>query len=160
MKLKACAAILLAATSGMAMAENEGSGCGLGQMVWEGQSGFVAHTSAGTTNGLLANQLFGITSNTLGCDNTKTVELDRERQIYAAANLDKLTADAARGEGESMTVLASLMNVDAADSAAFAAFTQQQFDTVFAAGSDSVAVLAALDVALKQHATLARYARA
>ena len=63
---KFVAIAMLAGFSSMAMADQD-VGCGLGSMLWAGQSGVVPKILAATTNGTSGNQTFGITTGTLGC---------------------------------------------------------------------------------------------
>ncbi|MFN4189127.1 MAG: DUF3015 family protein, partial [Acinetobacter johnsonii] len=60
---KMALAAVLAVGSTAAFADKD-VGCGIGSQIWAGQSGKVAKILAGTTNGLFANQLFGITFGT------------------------------------------------------------------------------------------------
>jgi len=52
-------------------------GCGVGSMVWDGQSGVAPQILAITTNGTMLNQMFGISSGTLGCSPDGVVSLPR-----------------------------------------------------------------------------------
>lgn len=69
---KIALAAVLAIGSTAAFADRD-TGCGIGTQVWAGQSGKLPKLLAATTNGILANQLFGITFGTLGCSGTGTV---------------------------------------------------------------------------------------
>ena len=57
---KFVAIALLACGSSVALADQD-VGCGLGSMLWAGQSGLVPKILAATTNGTFGNQTFGIT---------------------------------------------------------------------------------------------------
>jgi hypothetical protein len=157
--------VVLAASATGAMAagksdQNYGPGCGLGQQIWHGQTGLLAHTSAGTTNGTSYNQWFGISSGTLGCKDNSVVQNDYERKLFVASNLDTLAQEAAQGQGAHLASLADLMGVKASDKAAFYSLTQAHYASVFAADhSDSTQVLAALDSAMQGDAQLAQYIR-
>ena len=49
------------------------AGCGLGSIIFEGQSGVVMNVLAATFNGTSGNQTFGMTSGTSNCDASDTV---------------------------------------------------------------------------------------
>ena len=119
---------LLMATQ--AMADN-GPGCGLGATVFKGKKGLIPHILAGTTNGTSYNQLFGITSGTLGCSDDAVVKKDKEQEVFVASNLDSLSIDMAQGNGAHLDSLASLMGCTGEVSADFARMTQEKFNTLF-----------------------------
>jgi len=108
-------------------------GCGLGSMVWEGQSGIAPQILAVTTNGTMANQLFGISSGTLGCARDGVVSLPVPHRIaqFTGDNLEKLARDMAVGDGESLNSLASLWEVETQDKPAFFKATQTHFAQIF-----------------------------
>ncbi len=108
-------------------------GCGLGSMVWEGQSGIAPQILAVTTNGTMANQLFGISSGTLGCAPNAVVSLPMPHKIaqFTGDNLEKLARDMAVGDGESLNSLASLWEVETQDKPAFFKATQTHFAQIF-----------------------------
>ena len=56
--MKKLLAIALLASSSVVMADQD-IGCGLGSMVWAGQSGIVPKVLGATTNGTSGNQTFG-----------------------------------------------------------------------------------------------------
>ena len=115
------------AISGTAHADS--TGCGLGTMVWEGQSGIAPQVLAVTTNGTSGNQTFGITTGTLGCDSQGTVSAPVAH--FMSQNLDAIARDIARGEGEALETLAVLMEIDESDRAAFYAAAHSNFDQIF-----------------------------
>ena len=91
MMKKLLAVALLAGTAGVAMADDN-TGCGLGTMIWAGQSGPIFKSFAVTTNGTSGNQTFGITTGTLGCDSngaitSKRVTYDFARQMQGATEI-------------------------------------------------------------------------
>src|SRR3569832_2439659 len=63
------ASLLAVAPMGMAVAAPNNVGCGVGTIIFEGQSGVAPQVLAVTTNGTLGNQTFFISSGTLGCAN-------------------------------------------------------------------------------------------
>jgi hypothetical protein len=139
-----------------AFADGSGPGCGVGTMIFKGQQGILPQTLAGTTNGTLANQLFGISSGTLGCEQDGVVLREHEKDMYVAANFDHVKRDMARGGGEYLTTLASLMEVAPADQAAFYALTKDRFASL--AGGTSTDLIRNLDREMAANPQLARYA--
>jgi hypothetical protein len=153
---------LAAATSGAMAAskDNNGPGCGLGQQVWKGQTGLLAHISAGTTNGTSYNQWFGISSGTLGCKDNSVVENDYQRKLFVASNFDNLAQEAAQGQGSYLTSLADLMGIGETDKIAFYSLTQDKYASLFTTtASDSANMLSALDSEMSSHPQLAKYVR-
>ena len=145
--------------AGYAQAEN-GPGCGWGASVWKGQSGFLAHTSAATTNGTTYNQWFGLTSGTAGCDPESVVSNEFQREIFVTSNMDNLSSEMARGGGDHLDVLATLMQIQEQDKAKFYSLTQAELPRLMdAAGKGTSYMLVALDDAMLSDPVLAKYAR-
>ncbi|MDN6320241.1 MAG: DUF3015 domain-containing protein, partial [Marinobacter sp.] len=69
MKKLIAGAILLGASS-MAFAQ---PGCGVGAMIWKGQSGIAPHVLAATTNGM-ASQTVSMTLGIVGCHTNENVQ--------------------------------------------------------------------------------------
>lgn len=133
-------------------------GCGLGTLLMQDQKGLIFRVLGATTNGSFGNQTFGITSGTLGCAKNGVVAQDARRSMFAAANVDQLSAEVAAGEGETLATLAALYNVAEADRAAFYALAQSQHAALFPnAGVTTGDVLTALETAMAADARLARY---
>jgi len=122
--------VLLALGLGMpALADND-VGCGVGTNLMEGKEGLVAHLLASCTNGYTL-QSVSITFNSFGCDSTGTVTTDAQLRKFAAANIDQLSRDAARGEGESLSALAHLLQVPAEQHDTFGLFARAHFVELF-----------------------------
>lgn len=92
----------------------DSTGCGLGSMAWRGQSGIIPQVAAVTTNGIFGNQTFGITFGTSGCDPNGRVTGGTQKMILAFVenNMEQFALDAASGEGETLTTLAGILNMD------------------------------------------------
>ena len=103
--LSATALTLALLPAGQALADQD-VGCGLGTMLFAGQSGLAPKVVAATTNGTSGNQTFGIT-------------------------LDNLARDIAKGQGETLATLAEVWGIAAQDQAAFNAAAQQNFAKIF-----------------------------
>ncbi|RYL28459.1 DUF3015 family protein [Acinetobacter piscicola] len=152
---KIALAAILATGSVSAFADSD-VGCGLGSQVWEGQSGKIPKILAATTNGLFANQLFGITFGTLGCSGTGAVTA--QAVTFTNENAESLARDMAVGEGESLNVLAELLNIKAEDKARFFAVSKQNFSKIYSAENiSSVEVLASLQSVMSQDEVLKAY---
>ena len=113
---KIALAAVLAVGSTAAFADKD-VGCGVGSQVWAGQSGKVPKILAATTNGIFTNQLLGITFGTLGCGGNGKVTA--QVVTFTNENAEVLARDMAVGQGESLNVLASLLNIKDADKAHF-----------------------------------------
>ncbi len=137
---------------------DSGAGCGLGQQLWAGKSGLISHVSAATTNGTSANQLFGLTFDSLGCNPNGVVTTAYQRNIYVAGNLDNIARDAARGGGDHLRSLAQLMEITEQDQPAFFAVTQARYDSLFSDTQvDAQEWLASLNEALSAEPSLVKY---
>ncbi|HFE38806.1 MAG TPA: DUF3015 domain-containing protein [Gammaproteobacteria bacterium] len=160
MKLSVKSAAMLLAVSSISTVSfaGEGSGCGLGQTVFEGQSGLVPNILAATTNGTSGNQTFGLTFGTSGCDAEAVVKNDTQREIFVAANFDNLAQEMAQGYGDHLASLATIMKLEKKDKAAFYTLTQNKFSQIFGAETvGSSHVIASLDAAMSQDEKLAKY---
>lgn len=93
----------------------DSTGCGLGSMAWRGQSGLLPQILAVTTNGTFGNQTFGITFGTSGCDPNGRISGGTQKMVlsFLENNMEQFAADAAAGEGETLTTLAGIMHMDA-----------------------------------------------
>ena len=154
LKKMACIAVLaLGSTSAFA---DRDAGCGIGSQVWAGQNGKLPKLLAATTNGLFANQLFGITFGTLGCRGTGTVTA--QVVSFTNENAENLARDMAVGEGESLNVLAELLTIKAEDKAHFFAMTKQNFSSIYADENETALhVLASLQQMMANDAVLKAY---
>ena len=124
---KIIAGVALSVASTMAFAGTD-AGCGLGSMLFKGQSGVAPHVLAATTNGSFGNQTFGMTSGTLGCVTSKPIT---SMAIYMDNNIDKIARDVSRGQGENLDALAVILGIEAEDRPHFAALLQQNFAAIF-----------------------------
>ena len=152
---KIALAALLAAGSSVAMADPD-VGCGVGSQVWAGQKGIVPKILAGTTNGIFTNQLLGITFGTLGCGKGGTVTA--QVVTFTNENSEALARDMAVGQGESLNVLAELMNIKATDKAHFFAVTKANFSDIYSADNqNSLQVLTSIQQVMAKDAVLKAY---
>lgn len=148
----AVAAIVATATTAANAAERDPNnvGCGLGTIVWEGQSGQGAQILAATTNGTFGTQTFGITSGTSGCARGGRVTQPAEMAMFIGPNMDRFVQDVAAGQGETLASLADLIGIEGQDKSAFYSAAQRNFDRIVP--SDNVT---AEDIALSLNAMMA-----
>lgn len=151
MKKLIAGAMLLGASS-LAFAQ---PGCGVGAMIWKGQSGIAPHVLAATTNGTFGNQTFGMSTGTLGCDTNEAVQ---SMAMYMDSNIDKIARDMSRGEGENLDTLAVLLNVEQKDRAEFRKLLQDNFATVFpSSDTTSDEAVSAIVTLLESHQSFSKY---
>ena len=163
MRMVTTSALLALALAGPAAWAQEGetansSGCGLGTMLFDGQSGIGPQVLAVTTNGTSGNQTFGITSGTLGCTQDGVVRPPAEVRVLLMSSLDNLAADVARGQGETLVSLAGLMAIDEADQERFFVSLQGNFVRIFP--SEAVTadeVITSINAVMAEDQVLARY---
>lgn len=82
------------------------AGCGLGSVVMGKHGGQV---SAATTNGTSFNQTFAISAGSLNCLDPKTAEVASRMDQFIIVNHSQLQGDIARGNGESISAISSIM---------------------------------------------------
>ncbi len=113
-KLWIAAAVFGAALASTNANAYDSTGCGLGSMAWRGQSGIVPQVLAVTTNETFGNQTFGITSGTSGCDPNGRITGGTQKMIlsFLQNNMEQFAIDVAAGEGETLTTLAGILNMD------------------------------------------------
>ena len=121
---------------GIAFADQNNYGCGLGSMMFKGKEGLLSQTCAATFNGLCANQLFGISSGTLNCEKPMSLSSNKKLNTYVADNMDNLAKDIAQGNGEYLNTLAVLMEVPEKERAGFFSRLQASFSHIYS--SDKV----------------------
>lgn len=131
-KIKLGFLVSAAAFSSVAFAAPYGSaGCGLGSMVFEGNSAKWAQVLAATTNGTSGTQTFGISTGTSNCP-LGTTQASLNQKNYIVANYSALQREGAQGSGQTLEGLASVMGCGQENFSAFAAHVQQNYDVVFA----------------------------
>lgn len=98
----------IAFTASAAFAGN--AGCGFGTVLFKGSKGKLFEILAVTTNGTSASSTFAISSGTSGYQEGLAVGMN-DVEIFVAKNMDSLATDIARGDGEYLNTLASMMDV-------------------------------------------------
>lgn len=132
------------AFSGVSFASlKSNTGCGFGTQIWAGHDGLIPQLSAMTTNGITTNQWMGISSGTLGCEKFRGIVFNSKVDSFIASNMESLANDMAKGQGEYLDTLATLLEVNAADRLAFNAALQSNFSNIYtseAVTSDEVKI--------------------
>ena len=152
--------VLSIASAGVFADAAGGNGCGWGNMVFEGQRGFVPHILATTTNGTSGNATFGMTSGTNGCDTSVKLGYGGRSLFAMNGMLDNIAEDMAQGQGEALDAYATLLGIEQQDRAHFAQVTHKHFGEIFASESATgEQVLAATLEVMSRDERLARYAK-
>lgn len=134
-------------------------GCGLGSEIFKSGSKSIASQSlASTTNQLLLfNQLFGISTGSLGCTNNGHFAQNEQTTMFANLNFDNLSQEMAQGGGEHLASLAKLLGVPVEQHPAFFSMTQEKYTTLVQSGETTpAAMLKALQAAMADHPVLAQ----
>lgn len=92
-------------------ADQENYGCGLGSMMIDNNDSLVSQTIAASLNGCFGSQLFGISSGTSNCDQPDSFSTSKKINTFVADNMDNLASDIAKGQGEYLETLVTLMQV-------------------------------------------------
>jgi hypothetical protein len=129
------------------------AGCGLGNIVMQ-KNTKLSQTLAVTTNATLFSQLLGITFGTSGCSASGFVQTKQDAIMYAEANLNSLRVDLARGEGEGVLALSSLMGCPTSYSPMFAEKARAQYHDLFGSGVGPTQFVDAVDAMIKSDANL------
>jgi len=146
--------LLSASSTAMAVAPG-GSGCGWGNMLFEGDSG-ATHFIASTTNGTSGNKTFGMTTGTNGCSTSGTLTYGGKSMVSSI--MGEFSEDVARGEGDALDTVAVIYGVDKQDRDTFAKVMHKNFATIFP--SENVTaddMMASIEKVMKADATLAKY---
>ena len=156
------AVMFLLASTGVALGAHpdNGPGCGLGKLAWgsyPNQQSIGPQLFQATTNITFFAQTFGISSGTSGCTNDGTIFASEKVNVFAAINFDDISQDMARGQGEHLTSLATLMDIPADQHEVFFAMAQEKYTTLITSGEASPkAVVKAIYSAMGNHPVLAQ----
>ena len=157
--------IILAGVSqvGIAMAygnPDTGPGCGLGKLAWadfKRQKDIAPQVLMATTNATFGSQTFGISFGTSGCTNDGKVWAEHKTELFVAATFENLAGDMARGEGEHLAALATLLGVPTEHQHMFFTLVQERYHDLIGRGeTSSSALIKALDEAMAGHPVLAK----
>ena len=143
-------AVLFGMQAGLAMAANPdtGPGCGLGKLAWGDyahQKNIAPQVLMATTNGTFWSQTFGISSGTSGCTNDGQVMAARKFEMFVASTFESLSQDMARGQGEHLASLATMMGIPVEHHPAFFSLAQDRYRVLMERGEKSpLAVIRAI----------------
>lgn len=158
-KLFAVATLLSTLPFAQAAMADDDIGCGLGTMIFDGQSGKVVKVLGATTNGTSGNQTFGITFGTLGCDGTGTIDSRQKLAMFIDGNMDNLARDMAKGQGETLATLSEVWGIPNQNKADFNTMAKQNFAVVYqSANVTSNDVLNNLNTVMSNDSKLSAYA--
>lgn len=119
------------ASAGLASAAWAGhqndAGCGLGSLLFK-ENKPVHQILAATTNGIMGNQTFGITTGTAGCESGGMINASREREVFTAVNFRALERELAAGQGQYVSSLAVLSGCRGGQ---FTAFAKARYEKLF-----------------------------
>ena len=155
---KTIISIALLGLSSSAMAVSSGgSGCGWGNMLFEGQSGAAPHILGLTTNGTSGNATFGVTTGTNGCSADGQITYDGTSLVSSI--MGELSEDVARGEGEALNAVAVMYGVEQQDRDSFASAMHANFQTLFPSEDVTAEeVMTSMNEIMKSDEKLAKYA--
>ena len=135
-----------------------GSDCGWGNLLFDGQTGFVPHFLAATTNGSTWNNTIGATAGTNGCSFDGSLGYGGVSMINAAHFMDDISHDIAQGEGEALDALMVMMGIEKQDRPLFRKVAHENFDTIFpSADITAEDMLTSLSDVMKNDAVLSKY---
>lgn len=125
--------VALVAGSSQAMAEAAGgSGCGWGNMLWEGKKGTPIHVLAITTNDSTGSNTFGVSSGTNGCSGASVLTYRGKAWMGAdVAFMQEFSEDVAKGHGDAMTAVAVNIGIEQQDRQVFAEVMHKNFNAIF-----------------------------
>ncbi|MEE0886839.1 MAG: DUF3015 family protein [Treponema sp.] len=130
-KIAALVAAGMLAVSTSAFAGNVGPG--LGYLLVNDKEGMGWDLLGAFLNGIWYNQFFAISSGTWGYDKAEVAMTETNQ--FISDNMDALANDIAKGEGEYIDTLSTMLNVS--DSVAFKASLQNNFDEIFSSSEVS-----------------------
>ena len=133
----ALVALVSFSTVSFAQTTRSNLGCGLGTQVIPNQKSLLMHIVAGWLNALCCNQTFGITTGTSGCTQFQGLVFNDKVDSFIASNMDNLATDIAKGNGEYLDTLATLMEVKQEQRTDFNATLQNNFSKIYTSGNVS-----------------------
>jgi Protein of unknown function (DUF3015) len=135
-----------------------GPGCGLGKKLWEGWKGqkqIAPQVFMASTN-VTGSYSFALSSGTSGCSNDGRIWDSERAGLFIGINYANLSEDMARGSGEHLASLATLMHVPLKHQPEFFAMVQEHYVSLANTGEDDpVAVVRALQNTIMTHPVLA-----
>ncbi len=125
-----------------------GPGCGLGTLAWSDYKhpkNIAPQVMMATTNGTFGSQTFGISFGTSGCTNDGQVMAARKSEVFVTSTFESLSQDMARGQGEHLASLATMLGVSVEYQPEFFSLVQDRYRTLTERGGISpLAVIKAI----------------
>ena len=153
---------LICSPTGFALATpnpDTGPGCGLGKKLWadwKGQKQIAPQMFMATTN-VIGSYSFSIASGTSGCTNDGRIWDSERASLFIGVNYASLSEDMARGGGEHLASLATLMHVPKKYQPEFFAMAQEHYVLLVDAGEDApAAIQEAVYETMARHPVLAK----
>lgn len=140
----ASALAIVCLQAGIAMATpnpDTGPGCGLGKKLWEGWKGqkqIVPQIFMASTN-VTGSYSFAISSGTSGCSHDGRIWDSERANLFIGVNYASLAEDMARGGGEHLASLATLLHVPLEQHPEFFAMVQERYAFLAMFGEDNPA---------------------
>jgi len=106
------------------------AGCGVGAILFDGQTGLGPHVLAATTNNFYGTQTFAMTSGTLGCEVTGTIQAHASLNLING-NMEQIAQSIAIGSGEGLDALADSLEVSEADRSVFNQLLTSNFSRIY-----------------------------
>lgn len=133
LKITSLCTLFSLSLSGQSFAEAPGGpDCGWGNMLFQGDKGFVPHTAAYLTNGLSSfNAFFGIVFGTNGCETDGVLSYTGVPMLGMNHILDELAVDMANGSGEALSALSVALKIEKEDRSYFDQVMHENFSTIF-----------------------------
>jgi Protein of unknown function (DUF3015) len=116
-----------------------GPGCGLGTLAWadyKHPKNIAPQVMMATTNGTLFNTV-GISFGLSGCTNDGVVMAEHRAEMFVASTFESLSQDMARGQGEHLASLATMMGVPIEYYPAFFSLIQERYRILMERGESS-----------------------
>ncbi len=146
MKTTLLALALILASAAAQAAEYGTAGCGLGSLAFHDQPGFIQIVGATLNN--IGGQTFAISTGTSNCGPSGG---NAQMEIFVDSNKVALSNDAARGQGETIAVLSSMLGCS--DAAVVGAKLKSNYSEIFAEQNNAHAISTAIKA--KLHGTCA-----
>lgn len=108
-----------------------GPDCGWGNLMFEGDSGPIAHIGASIFNGSSGNAWIGILLGTNGCSSEGTITYGGKSLFALNGFMDEVAVNIAQGEGEALDALSVVMGVKQEDRPAFNELLHKNFSRIF-----------------------------
>jgi Protein of unknown function (DUF3015) len=116
-----------------------GPGCGLGKRLWEGWKGqkqIAPQIFMASTN-VTGSYSFAISSGTSGCSHDGRIWDSERASLFIGINYASISEDMARGGGEHLAALATLMHVPLEQQPDFFAMVQERYASLVQYGEDN-----------------------